>query len=171
MKRWMSILTHLGREGQPRMVDVGSKAPSKRTAEAFAQVLLGAEIFRVVSDAEEAPSKSKKGSVLFTAQLAGIMGAKRTADLIPLCHPVPLTHVGVDLSLDDKAHSVVIRTTATTASAQTGVEMEALSAASVAALTVYDMCKAAGKGIVISEVKLLRKSGGRSGDYERREEQ
>mmetsp|Transcript_14898 Transcript_14898/g.60758 ORF Transcript_14898/g.60758 Transcript_14898/m.60758 type:complete len:189 (-) Transcript_14898:818-1384(-) len=162
-----SRLTHIGKDGKPQMVDVGSKAPSTRTAVASAKVLLGPDVYRLVEESELGLGKMKKGSVLSTAQLAGIIGAKKTADLIPLCHPVPLTHVGLEFELLKEDHSLSIVSSASTANAQTGVEMEALSSVSIAALTVYDMCKAASKGIIISDIKLLRKTGGKSGDYTR----
>lgn len=139
------------------MVDVSAKADTKRTAIASASVLLGPAAFAALK-----ASSNAKGNVLATARLAGIMAAKRTSDLIPLCHPVPLSHVSVDMREQPEVHRLDIVASAT-CTAATGVEMEAITAASVAALTVYDMCKAAHKGIVITDVKLLEKSGGRSG--------
>ena len=141
------------------MVDVSGKAPSKRVAVAGATVMLGPGAFAALTSGSNA-----KGNVLATARVAGIMAAKRTADIIPLCHPLGLDHVSVDMNERPDAHALDIVASAT-CSGNTGVEMEALTAASVAALTVYDMCKAAHKGIVISDVRLLRKSGGKSGEW------
>jgi len=137
------------------MVDVSAKKPSKRQAEASAFVVLKADVLNALPD-------NPKGDPLEVARLAGIMAAKRTADLIPMCHPLPLTHVDVSLQLCE--NGVAVHSSVTT-TAVTGVEMEALVAASVAALTVYDMCKALDKGIEIREIMLERKSGGKSGDY------
>ena len=139
------------------MVDVSAKRPSKREAEASAFVELSPAVLQAL------PS-NPKGDPLEVARLAGIMGAKRTADLIPMCHPLPLSHVDVQMALCENGVSITSKVTTTAA---TGVEMEALVAASVAALTVYDMCKALDKGIEIREVVLRRKSGGKSGDYVR----
>ena len=144
----MSELSHVDESGDVRMVDVGGKPLSKRRAVARAEVRMAPETARRLRDLP-------KGDALTTAQLAGIMAAKRTSELIPLCHPLPLTHVEVSLSVGDD--SVEIVATAET-TAQTGVEMEALTAATVAALTVYDMAKAIDKGMVISEVRLLEKT-------------
>jgi cyclic pyranopterin monophosphate synthase len=146
----MSELSHVAESGEVRMVDVGGKPVSRRRAVAAARVRVAPETARVL---RELP----KGDALVTAQLAGIMAAKRTAELIPLCHPLPLTHV--DVSLDVVEDAVEIVATAET-TAQTGVEMEALTAASVAALTVYDMAKAVDKAMVIEDVKLVEKTGG-----------
>lgn len=143
------------------MVDVGAKAATPRSATAGATVLLGPTAFALV-----AANQVAKGDVLTVAQLAGVMGAKQTANLIPLCHPLLLSHVDVALSLNDAKHAVEIKATAST-SGQTGVEMEAMTAAAVAALTVYDMCKAAGKGIEITDLRLERKVGGKSGEWKR----
>jgi cyclic pyranopterin monophosphate synthase len=140
------------------MVDVSAKETTTREAEATAFVKMSREVL-------EALPRNPKGDPLEVARIAGIQAAKRTSELIPMCHPVPLSHVDVELTTCE--NGVAIRTTARTA-AQTGVEMEALTAASVAALTVYDMCKALDKGIVISEVQLERKSGGKSGDFRRK---
>src|SRR5215467_13740123 len=144
----MSDLSHVDASGSVRMVDVGDKPLSRRRAVACARVELRPETTRRL---RELP----KGDALATAQLAGIMAAKRTSELIPLCHPLPLSHVGVTLEVDD--HGVAITAVAET-TAQTGVEMEALTAASVAALTVYDMCKAVDKEMTIGEVRLLEKT-------------
>ena len=144
----MNELSHVGEGGDVRMVDVGAKPVSRRRAVARAEVRMAAETARRL---RELP----KGDALATAQLAGIMAAKRTSELIPLCHPLPLTHVEVTLEVGDD--SVEIVATAET-TAQTGVEMEALTAASVAALTIYDMAKAIDKSMVVAEVRLLEKT-------------
>ncbi len=153
-------LTHLAADGSPRMVDVGAKSPTRRQAVAEAWVDLGP----VAADLVRRKGAGAKGDVLATAQLAGIMAAKRTADLIPLCHPLALDVVEVEAALvGDRVHII----SRAAAEGKTGVEMEALTAAAVAALTVYDMCKSAGKGIRIENICLLRKSGGKSGDWRR----
>jgi cyclic pyranopterin phosphate synthase len=139
------------------MVDVSAKSPTKREAEASAFVLLKPKVLKVLP-------KNPKGDPLEVARLAGIMAAKRTADLIPMCHPLPLSHVDVQMRLCENGVAIASKVTTT---AGTGVEMEALMAASVAALTVYDMLKALDKGIEIREIVLERKSGGKSGDYRR----
>ena len=151
--------THLDPDGAPRMVDVGDKPITARRAVASATVRMRPETLATLLDAG-----GPKGDALVTARLAGIGGAKRTSDLIPLCHPLPLDRVDVELTPDRDAGTVAIRAEAR-ATARTGVEMEALTAASVAALTVYDMAKALQRDIVIERVELLEKSGGRSGDY------
>ncbi len=151
--------THLDDDGAPRMVDVGAKPVTARRATARATVRMRPDVLARLLDAG-----GPKGDALITARLAGIAGAKRTADLIPLCHPLPLDRVVVELTPDRDAGTVEIRTTAA-ATARTGVEMEALTAASVAALTLYDMAKALQRDIVIERVELLEKSGGRTGDY------
>jgi cyclic pyranopterin phosphate synthase len=153
--------THLDDEGAPRMVDVGAKPVTARRATARATVRMRPDVLARLLDAG-----GPKGDALITARLAGIAGAKRTADLIPLCHPLPLDKVSVELTPDRDAGTVEIRSEAT-ATARTGVEMEALTAASVAALTLYDMAKALQRDIVIERVELLEKSGGRTGDYRR----
>lgn len=152
-------LTHLDEQGRAHMVDVSGKEATVREATARARVLLGPATFALVRD-----GAMKKGDVLTIAQLAGIQAAKRTAELIPLCHPLALSHAEVSLSLDEPGSSVEIEATCRTRG-ETGVEMEALTAATVAALTVYDMCKAAERGIRITDVRLARKSGGRSGEW------
>jgi cyclic pyranopterin monophosphate synthase len=154
-------LTHTDANGKASMVDVGGKDDSNRTATAAARVLLGPEAFPLV-----AANQVGKGDVMTVAQLAGIMGAKQTSNLIPLCHPLLLSHVDVSLRLDPSKQAVDVMATAAT-TGPTGVEMEAMTAAAVAALTVYDMTKAASKGIVIENVRLLRKTGGKSGTWER----
>ena len=150
-------LSHYDSAGKARMVDVSAKAATARTAEASAFVALSPQVL-------EALPGNPKGDPLEVARLAGIMAAKRTAELIPLCHPLPLSHVDVQVELCENGVSISSQVTTT---APTGVEMEALVAASIAALTVYDMCKALDKGIEIREVVLQRKSGGKSGDYRR----
>ncbi|WP_088184081.1 cyclic pyranopterin monophosphate synthase MoaC [Sphingobium sp. Z007] len=155
----MSGLTHLDEDGAARMVDVGAKAVTAREAIASGRIDMSADAARAIAD-----GLVKKGDVLAVARVAGIMAAKRTADLIPLCHPIALSAVTVDFYLDDSG--VTVTATARTAG-QTGVEMEALTAASVALLTVYDMAKALDKAMVISGVCLMAKTGGKSGDWRR----
>jgi cyclic pyranopterin phosphate synthase len=150
-------LSHYDHSGKARMVDVSAKSPTRREAEASAFVLLKPKILKALP-------KNPKGDPLEVARLAGIMAAKRTADLIPMCHPLPLSHVDVQMRLCENGVAIVSKVSTT---AQTGVEMEALMAATVAALTVYDMVKALDKGIEIREILLERKSGGKSGDYRR----
>jgi len=163
-----SPLTHFDAQGQAHMVDVGSKASTQRSATAQGRIAMLPATYELI-----AGGHAKKGDVLGVARLAGIMGAKKTADLIPLCHPIALTRVAVEFDLvppdDSSAASlpgVVCRATAETVG-PTGVEMEALTAVQVALLTIYDMCKAADRGMVISDVKLLEKHGGKSGSYVR----
>ena len=156
-----SEFTHLDERGRPRMVDVGDKAPTARVAVAEGHIRTSAETLAAIVAGE-----TPKGNVLVVAQLAGIMGAKRTAELIPLCHPIPLSDVQVTLTLDEGLPGVRVETTART-TAQTGVEMEAITAAAVALITVYDMAKAADKHMIISEIMLLEKSGGRNGLWRR----
>jgi cyclic pyranopterin phosphate synthase len=153
-------LTHLDERGQAQMVDVSGKATTKRQAVAAAQVRMQGTTFEAI-EAGNAP----KGDVLGTARLAGIMGAKQTAQLIPLCHPLPLHKIEVEILPDPQLPGYQIRGTVTT-KAETGVEMEALTAVSVAALTLYDMAKALEKSIQIEGIRLLRKTGGKSGDYQ-----
>ena len=152
-------LTHLDEHGAARMVDVGAKPVTHRRAVAEAVVRMRPETLCMIAE-----GRAPKGDVFAVARIAGIQAAKRTADLIPLCHPLPLTSVTVDLAAEDAA--VRITSTAET-DGKTGVEMEALTAASVAALALYDMCKAADRGMEISEVRLLEKSGGASGTWSR----
>jgi len=154
-------LTHLDRKGQARMVDVGDKPVTARVAVARGRVVMNAKTFKKALKGD-----SKKGSVRAAAEFAGIMAAKRTAELIPLCHPVALTSVKVDISPDKKHNALVVTARAKT-SGQTGVEMEALTAVSVACLTIYDMLKASDRAMVIEGITLLEKSGGASGDYRR----
>jgi cyclic pyranopterin phosphate synthase len=157
----MDQLSHIDDEGRVRMVDTSDKATTTRHAVASARVLMSQETLTAIRD-----HRTPKGDPLEAARLAGIMAAKRTAELIPLCHPLPLTHVDVQAELKD--YGVYLNSSVST-NAQTGVEMEALTAVSIAALTIYDMCKALDKGITISDVRLERKTGGKSGDYARTE--
>ena len=157
----MARFTHFDEHGKARMVDVSAKAETDRVAIASAAVLMAPETLKLIME-----GGAKKGDVLAVAELAGIMAAKRTSDLIPLCHPLPLTSVEVKLSCDPARNAVDIRATCRT-TGRTGVEMEALTAASVAALTVYDMCKAVDRAMVLSDIRLEHKSGGKSGTYDR----
>jgi cyclic pyranopterin phosphate synthase len=152
-------LTHFDERGNAHMVDVGDKDITERVAVARASVRMQPATLKLI-----ATKKAAKGDVLSVAQLAGIMAAKKTPDLIPLCHPLALSSVDVKLTLDAKRNAVDIEATCKL-KGRTGVEMEALTAASVAALTVYDMCKSVDRGMVISDVRLLHKSGGKSGTY------
>jgi cyclic pyranopterin phosphate synthase len=153
-------LTHIDAEGNAVMVDVSAKDVTERTAVARASVLMQPATLKLIQD-----HGVKKGDVLSVAQLAGIMGAKRTSDLIPLCHPLNLSSVRVELTTDAARNAVDIEATCKLAG-RTGVEMEALTAVSVAALTVYDMCKAVDRGMRIIDIRLVHKSGGKSGTYE-----
>ena len=153
-------LTHADGEGRVRMVDVGGKEATLREAVARVRVLLAPETFRLLRE-----GALRKGDVLAVAEVAGIQAAKRTAELIPLCHPLPLTYAGVSVALVEGDHAVEVEATCRTR-AETGVEMEAMTAAAVAALTVYDMCKGVERGIRITDLRLVRKSGGRSGLWE-----
>jgi len=152
-------LSHIDPAGRPRMVDVSAKASTAREAVAAGSVYMAAATLALVTS-----GKAAKGDVLTTAQLAGIMATKRTHELIPLCHPLPLTGIDVSLAPDRKRGAIDITATVRT-TAQTGVEMEALMAVSVAALTVYDMLKAVQRDIRIGDIRLLRKRGGKSGDF------
>lgn len=155
-----SGFTHFDSEGRAVMVDVSGKDETDRVAVAEGSVVMQPETLRLIREGQV-----KKGDVLAVARLAGIMAAKKTPDLIPLCHPLALTSVTVDLTLDEKRSAVDIRATCRLRG-RTGVEMEAMTAVSVAALTVYDMCKAVDRGMLISDIKLTHKSGGKSGIYE-----
>lgn len=155
----MKKLSHMDKQGRVAMVDTSRKAPTSRRAVASASVLMQPETVKAVRE-----QRTPKGDPLETARLAGIMAAKRTAEMIPLCHPLPLTHVDVRAELQDDG--VYLEAEAAT-NAQTGVEMEALTAVSVAALTIYDMCKALDKAMVITDIRLESKTGGKSGDYHR----
>ncbi len=156
--------SHLDSKGQATMVDVSGKNITARKALASGKVILNQDTFKMLTD-----KKIPKGDVLATARIAGIMAAKRVGELIPLCHPLPVEHVSIEFILSEDLPGVEILATASI-TAKTGVEMEALTAVTVAALTVYDMCKAIEKGIVITDIKLLEKSGGKSGTWKRRDE-
>lgn len=155
----MSRLTHLDAEGRASMVDTSLKEFTTRRAVASARVVMSATTINALRE-----NRTPKSNPLETARIAGIMAAKRTADMIPLCHPLPLTYIDVQTRIEEDGVSL---TAEVTTRAQTGVEMEALTAVSVAALTVYDMCKALEKGITITDIRLERKEGGKSGDYVR----
>jgi cyclic pyranopterin phosphate synthase len=157
----MSDLTHLDQDGRASMVDVGEKESSSREAVAGGSVYMTAATLAAIRDGDV-----PKGDVLAAARIAGIMAAKRTPDLIPLCHPLQLSKVAVDFEIDERASRVIITGTAR-CKGRTGVEMEALTAVSVAALTIYDMAKALEKSISIGDIRLLRKRGGKSGDWQR----
>ena len=153
----MTKLTHIDEQGRAKMVDTSEKQITARRAVASARVLMSAETIAAIRT-----NTTPKGDPLETARLAGVMAAKRTAELIPLCHPLPLTHVNVNAEVRDEG--VYLESEVST-KAQTGVEMEALTAVSVAALTIYDMCKALDKSMTITDVRLELKTGGKSGDY------
>ena len=155
----MSELTHFNDQGRAKMVDVSEKAATLRTAVARGTVRMNAETFRLVEE-----GRMKKGDVLSVAQVAGIMASKRNSELIPMCHPIMITGVDISFALNLEKHEIRIEATVR-CKGETGVEMEALTAVSVAALTVYDMCKAVQKDIVIDNIRLVSKSGGKSGDY------
>ncbi len=159
----MEDFTHFDPSGRARMVNVGEKAETQRTAVAAGRVLVNRSTFELIRT-----GGCKKGDVLTVAQLAGIMGAKRTPDLIPLCHPIMISGVELKLELNETDCAVDILATVS-CSGQTGVEMEALTAVSAAALTVYDMCKAVQRDMVIDRIRLLKKTGGKSGTFERKE--
>ncbi|MDR5170216.1 cyclic pyranopterin monophosphate synthase MoaC [Methylobacillus flagellatus] len=156
----MSKLTHFDASGQAHMVDVGDKAEARRVAIAHGSIRMQADTLSAITAGD-----AKKGDVLGIARIAAIQGSKRTAELIPLCHPIPLTRVGVEFSIDGTANAVHCQVTAETVG-RTGVEMEALTATSIALLTIYDMCKAMDRGMVISEIRLLEKQGGKSGHWQ-----
>jgi len=153
----MSGLTHLDADGAAHMVDVGDKAVTNRRAVATGHIAVAADALAAIRD-----GAAKKGDVLAVARVAGIMAAKKTADLIPLCHPLPLTRVTLDLVLDEAG---ITATALAATDGKTGVEMEALTAVSVALLTIYDMAKAMDRGMTISNIRLLEKAGGKSGDW------
>ena len=159
----MTDFTHFDDRGNARMVDVSDKAPTRRTAVAGARVLVNEQTFSLIKS-----GGMKKGDVLTVAQIAGIMGAKRTPDLIPMCHPVSISGIDLALTLDEARQCVNITATVS-CDGKTGVEMEALTAVSTAALTVYDMCKAVQKDMVITDIRLLSKTGGVHGDFTREE--
>ena len=152
-------LTHFDSSGQAHMVDVGDKAHTKRIAVASGSISMLPATLQLILQGD-----SKKGDVLGIARIAAIQGSKRTADLIPLCHPISLTRVAVTFEIDEK-HTTIICTATTETTGQTGVEMEALTALSVGLLTIYDMCKAVDRGMTIGDIKLLEKHGGKSGDW------
>ncbi len=160
----MADFTHFNDQGRAKMVNVGEKPVTERTAVAACRVLVSEETFRLIQS-----GGMKKGDVLTVAQIAGVMGAKRTPDLIPMCHPILIDGINLELSLDEERTSVEIRSTVR-CDGRTGVEMEALTAAATAALTVYDMCKAVQKDMVITDLRLVSKTGGVHGDYERKDE-
>ena len=159
----MNDFTHFNESGRARMVDVSGKTETHRTAVAFGRVLMNAETFALVKS-----GGMKKGDVLSCAQIAGVMAAKKTADLIPMCHTLSLTGVDLTFNLNDESCAVEITATVK-CQGVTGVEMEALTAVSVAALTVYDMCKAVQKDMDITDIHLMKKSGGKSGEFVRGE--
>ncbi len=159
----MKDFTHFNDEGRAKMVNVGEKPPTVRTAAAGGRVLVNRDTFDLIRS-----GGMKKGDVLTVAQVAGVMGAKRTPDLIPMCHPILIDGVDLQLRLDEERCSVEIRATVS-CDGRTGVEMEALTAVSTAALTVYDMCKAVQKDMVIADIRLLEKTGGVHGDFRREE--
>jgi len=158
----MKKLTHLDKEGKARMVDVSEKKATLREAVARGRVSMKRATIRMILD-----RSVPKGDVIATARIAGIMAAKKTGDLVPLCHPLNLTSVAVEVTVDERNASVNIESKVRTLG-QTGVEMEALTAVSVAALTIYDMCKAVDKEMTISDIMLMEKRGGRSGEFRRR---
>ncbi len=160
----MNDFTHFNEEGRAKMVDVGEKPESRRTAIAAARVLVSPETFALIKS-----GGMKKGDVLTVAQVAGVMGAKRTPDLIPMCHPVIVDGIDLSLRLNEETYCVEIEATVS-CDGRTGVEMEALTAVSTAALTVYDMCKAVQKDMVISDIRLLKKTGGVHGDFQRKDD-
>jgi len=155
----MSKLTHFNARGEAHMVDVGDKPATRRVAIAGGRITMLPETLALIMDGSH-----KKGDVLGIARIAGIMAAKKTAELIPLCHPLPLSHIEIELMAEQNHHSISCRVRAET-TAQTGVEMEALTAVQISLLTIYDMCKSVDRGMVISTVQLLEKSGGKSGSW------
>lgn len=157
----MDDFTHFNEQGRAKMVDVGEKPVSVRTAAAAARVLVNERTFELIRS-----GGMKKGDVLTVAQIAGVMGAKRTPDIIPMCHPILIGGINLELHLDEERRSVEIEASVS-CDGRTGVEMEALTAVSTAALMVYDMCKAVQKDMVITDIRLLRKTGGVHGDFER----
>ena len=156
----MADLTHFDDNGNAHMVDISDKQNSFRTAKAACSIQMSPETLKIIAD-----GNSKKGDVLNVARIAGIQGAKRTSELIPLCHPISLTKINLDLTLNDKIPGIEIISTVKT-TGPTGVEMEALTAASISALTVYDMVKSLEKSIIIKDLRLIFKDGGKSGLYE-----
>ena len=159
----MTDFTHFNDSGRAKMVDVGEKAVTERIATAGGKVLVNPETFRLIKE-----GGMKKGDVLGTAQIAGIMAAKRTSDIIPMCHPLTLTGIDIDFNMVEETSTIEIKATVK-CKGVTGVEMEALTAASAAALTIYDMCKAVQKDMIIDRICLLSKTGGKSGDIRQEE--
>lgn len=157
----MNKLTHFNQAGEAHMVDIADKESSKRRAVAAGRIVMQAQTLELIQQ-----GKHKKGDVLGVARIAGIMATKRTADLVPMCHPLALTHVSVEFETNVAQSSIECTVTAET-TGKTGVEMEALNGVQVTLLTIYDMCKAVDRGMVISDVRLLQKSGGKSGDWQR----
>jgi len=155
----MAELTHINNEGRAKMVDVSDKQATVREAIACGTVFVSADTFKIITQGE-----SKKGDVLSVAQVAGIMAAKRTSEIIPMCHPINITGVDISFNPDKECNTIEI-TAIVHSKGETGVEMEALTAVSVTALTIYDMCKSLQKDIKISDIKLVKKTGGKSGDY------
>ena len=155
----MNKLTHFDSSGQAHMVDVGDKASTHRIAIATGCIQMNPNTYELIESGGH-----KKGDVLGIARIAGIQAAKKTADLIPLCHPIALTHVSIEFRSDQSSHTIYCQARAET-TGPTGVEMEALTATQIALLTIYDMCKAVDRGMVMSDIKLLEKSGGKSGDW------
>jgi len=154
-------LTHFDKQGQAHMVDVGGKAETHRIAVSSGLIRMQPETLRLIAEGGH-----KKGDVLGIARIAGIMAAKKTSDLVPLCHPLPLTHVSIEFDIDSE-HSLINATCRAETRGQTGVEMEALCAVQTALLTIYDMCKAVDRGMVIDQVRLEHKAGGKSGEWNR----
>ncbi len=157
----MSDFTHIDDKGRIRMVDVSDKEITSRKAVAEGSIFMNQNTFEAIAD-----QKVKKGNVLETARIAGIMAAKKTSDLIPMCHPLAITHAGIDFSPDTKNNAIHI-TAEVRVNGQTGVEMEALTAVSTAALTIYDMCKSHDKAMTITNIRLYEKTGGKSGHFKR----
>jgi cyclic pyranopterin phosphate synthase len=157
----MSKLTHFNQAGEAHMVDIAAKAETARRAVAAGRIVMQGQTLELIQQ-----GKHKKGDVLGVARIAGIMATKRTADLVPMCHPLALTHVSVEFETDVSAAAIECTVTAET-TGKTGVEMEALTGVQVTLLTIYDMCKAVDRGMVISDVRLLEKSGGKSGHWQR----
>lgn len=155
----MDKFSHLDEKGKAKMVDVSGKISTNRLAKAYGKVLLNQKTYDMVKNSE-----IEKGDVLTVAKVAAIMAAKNTANTIPMCHPINLTSIDIEFNMDDQNHAIEIFATCKL-NDKTGVEMEALHAVSVAGLTIYDMCKAVQKDIIITEIKLLRKTGGKSGEY------
>ncbi|BEI34231.1 cyclic pyranopterin monophosphate synthase MoaC [Polynucleobacter sp. HIN5] len=155
----MNKLTHFDSSGQAHMVDIGDKASTHRVAIATGRIQMNPNTYQLIESGGH-----KKGDVLGIARIAGIQAAKKTADLIPLCHPIALTHVSIEFQSDPSSHTIYCQARAET-TGPTGVEMEALTATQIALLTIYDMCKAVDRGMVMSDIKLLEKSGGKSGDW------